>query len=250
MNDIIIVIIVFVIVILLIAVMYYFLKRTIVKINQQSKDYFVDKLQAYDQLILQREETLKGLNESIELKQKELLEKQENAVKEEAVFLYDQQTIDYQDDKIFQKLKKVENRFNINNEVLIKNFIKKHFNEKSVVRYETLVDARGKLNRDVLYKMMSKGPREQENNIRNILGDLASILDDFNKKYKKFSLLKFISYFDKIIMVEDPYIYVYVGNSKENYDKLHKFVRTKVDEKIFKGVSIIYKGKLYDFSLK
>ena len=119
MNDIIIVIIVFAIVILLIAIMFFFLKRTVIRINQQSKDYFVDKLQAYDDLISQREETLKGLNESIELKQKELLEKQENTVKEEAVFLYDQQNIDYQDDKIFQKLKKVESRFNINNEVLI-----------------------------------------------------------------------------------------------------------------------------------
>lgn len=250
MNDIIILIVVFSVVILLVVVMYYFLKRTIAKINQQSKDYFVDKLQAYDKLISQREETLKGLNESIELKRKELLEQQENVVKEENVYLYDQQNIDYQDDKIFQKLKKVENRFNINNEMLIKNFIKKYFNEKSVLRYETLVEARSKLSRDVVYKMISKGPREQENNIRKILGDLASILDDFNKKHKKFSLLQFISYFDKIIMVEDPYIYVYVGNSKENYDKLHKFVRTKVDENIFKGVSIIYRGKLYDFSLK
>ena len=45
-------------------------------------------------------------------------------------------------------------------------------------------------------------------------------------------------------------MYVYVGNSKENYDHLHEFVKTKVDENIFKGVSIIYKGKLYDYSLK
>ena len=90
----------------------------------------------------------------------------------------------------------------------------------------------------------------EENNIREILGDLASILDDFNKKHKKFNLLKFISYFDKIIMVEDPYIYIYVGDSKENYDKLHPFIRTKVDDHIVKGISIIYRGKLYDFSLK
>ena len=48
----------------------------------------------------------------------------------------------------------------------------------------------------------------------------------------------------------DPFVYVYVGNSKENYDHLHEFVKTKVDENIFKGVSIIYKGKLYDYSLK
>jgi flagellar basal body-associated protein FliL len=54
MNDIIIVIIVFAIVILLIAIMFFFLKRTVIRINQQSKDYFVDKLQAYDDLISQR----------------------------------------------------------------------------------------------------------------------------------------------------------------------------------------------------
>lgn len=249
-NDILILILVFAVVILLIFVMYFLLKKTIAKINQQSRDYFVDKLHAYDELISQREETIKDLNEKIEIKQKELLENKDEDIKTNAVFLYDQQDIDYQDDNIYQKLKKIENRFNINNERLINNFIKKHFTNDSVVLYNCLVDIRGKLSKEVIYKMISKGPNEQENNIRIILGDKASILDDFKRKHKKFNLLKFISYFDKIIMVEDPYIYVYVGNAKENYDDIHPFVRTKVDEKIYKGVSIIYRSKLYDFSLK
>lgn len=230
--------------------MYLFLKKTIVKINQQSKDYFVDKLQAYDALIAEKEEVLKGLNESIEEKQRELLNQDVSKENTEAVYLYDQKNIDYQDDQIFKKLKKVEDKFNLNTEQLITKFINSHFKKTTVSKYEKLVEVRGKLKRDFVYKMVSKGPREQEKNVRELLGELGSILDDFNKKNKKFSLLKFISYFDKIIMVEDPYIYVYVGSSKENYDHLNEFVRTKVDDNIFKGVSIIYRGKLYDYSLK
>lgn len=250
MRDIIIIVAVFAIIILLIVVMFMFLKKTVIKINQQSKDYFVDKLKAFDALIAEKEEVLKGLNESIEEKQKELLNQEAEKNNVEAVYLYDEKSIDYQDDQIFKKLKNVENRFNLNSEKLILNFMDKHFKDTTVSKYRKLVEIRGKLGRDFVYRMVSKGPKEQEKNVRELLGDLGSILDDFNKKNKRFSLLQFISYFDKIIMGVDPFVYVYVGNSKENYDHLHEFVKTKVDENIFKGVSIIYKGKLYDYSLK
>ena len=250
LEEFLILLLVFVVIVFLVFIMYFFLRKTIIRINQQSKDFFVDKLQAYDELIAKREETLKGLNESIELKQKELLADKENNIKEENIYLYDDKVIDYKDNNLFQKLKKIENKFNINNTLLIKKFIKEYYKEESVSKYQTLVELRSEFSRDVIYKLISKGPREQENSIKELLGDMASLLDDFKKKHKKFSLLQFISYFDKIIMVEDPYIYVYVGNAKENYDNLHKLIRTKVDEKIYKGVSIIYKGKLYDFSLK
>ena len=75
-------------------------------------------------------------------------------------------------------------------------------------------------------------------------------MDDFKKKNKKFEVKKFISYFDDIISKVDPYVYVYVGTKDENYDSIDRFIRTKVDSNIFRGVSIVYKSKLYDYSLK
>ena len=95
MRDIIIIVAVFAIIILLIVVMFMFLKKTVIKINQQSKDYFVDKLKAFDALIAEKEEVLKGLNESIEEKQKELLNQEAEKNNVEAVYLYDEKSIDY-----------------------------------------------------------------------------------------------------------------------------------------------------------
>ena len=145
MIDILILIVVFAIISLLVVVMFFLLKKTVIKINQQSKDYFVDKLQAFDKLILEKEEVLKGLNESIEARQKEILSEKEEIESKQSVYLYDQKSIDYQDEKIFEKLKRVEDKFNINTESLIKRFVKNYFTDETVSKYNELVKIREKL---------------------------------------------------------------------------------------------------------
>ncbi len=243
-------ILLFVFICLLILVMFFFLKRTVIKINQQSKDYFVDKLQAYDNLINEKEKKLNELNKSIEEKNQTLIKDESNYVLGDQVYLYNQKNIDYYDEVIFKKLKKIENKFNIDSRGLIKRFIVKYFKEETVEKYNRLVSGRKKFSQDVIYDLVSKRPSEQEEKVKELLGELVWVLDDFKKSVRRFNVLKFISYFDRIISVYDPYIYVYVGDKNENYDGLHKFVKTVVDENIFKGVSIIYRGKVYDYSLK
>ena len=107
------VIIILVFVALLILVMFLFLKKTIAKINQQSRDFFIDKLQAYDQLLFEREEKLKGLKSDIEEQQKILDEGKGTASNDSSIYLFDQRNIDYQDEAIFKKMKEVDQRFNI-----------------------------------------------------------------------------------------------------------------------------------------
>lgn len=243
-------VILFVFIGLLIGVMFLFLKKTVIKINQQSKDYFVDKLQVYDELIIEKEKKLKGLNEKLEIKQKEIDDSGESKEVVQDVYLYDLKNINYQDDKVFEKMKDIENRFNINNVGLVKKFIKNNFTEEPVLYYNRLIETRDKLNQDLIYKMVSKSSLEQEEVVRGLLAEDSGLLDDFKKKNKRFNILKFTFYFDKIIDKADPYVYVYVGNENENFDDIHPFVRTKVDKAIYKGIFIVYRGKLYDYSLK
>jgi hypothetical protein len=47
----------------------------------------------------------------------------------------------------------------------------------------------------------------------------------------------------------DPTIYVIVGGEDENYDKLDDRIKTIFDDRVYKGIKIIYKNKLYDYSL-
>ena len=235
---------------LLILVMFLFLKKTVAKINQQSKDFFVDKLQAYDNLINEREEKLKGLNSDIENKQKKLLEEDTPLQVNNSVYLYDTKNIDYQDDKIFKKMKEIDQRFNIDTVKLVKRFIKEHFQDDTVLEYNKYDSVRRQFDQQMIYKLISMRQSEQEKEVKRIMRDLAYIVDDFKRKNKTFEIKKFISYFDKIIDKVDPYVYVYVGSKDENYDAINQFVRTKVDHNIYRGISIVYKGKLYDYSLK
>ena len=235
-------IIVFLFIGLLIAVMFFFLKKTVLKVNQQLKDYFVDKLQVYDDLINEKEKKLKGLNEELEIKSKDG-EKQD-------IYLYDIKNIEYQDEDIFKKMKDVEKRFNVNNVDLLEEFITKKFTDNTVSYYNQLIEIKESFNHDMIYKILSESPSEQESIIRGLLKCESKILDDFKTKEKKFNTLKFISYFDKLIDEVDPYIYVYVGDSSENFDYVHPFIKTKIDENIYKGLFIVYRGILYDYSLK
>ncbi len=235
---------------LLILVMFFFIRKTVAKINQQTKDFFVDKLQTYDDLISEREKKLSGLKEDIEQREKILKESINISDGKNQVFLYDLKNIDYQYDKIFKKMKEVDQRFNIDTVKLIKRFIKEHFKDDTVLEYTKYDSIRKEFNQQVIFKLISMRPVEQEKEVRRIMRDLIYIVDNYKKKNKIFDTKKFISYFDKIIDKVDPYIYVYTGSKDENYDSFHPFIRTKVDNEIYRGISIVYRGKLYDYSLK
>lgn len=246
-------ILLFVFIGLVIMVMFLFLKRIVVKINKQSKNYFIDKLQAYDNLIKEKEEKLKGLNEEInkikKISEEEINKNNENKV-EKSVFLYDNKNIDYQDGDIFQKMKDIDSKFNIDNIALIKKVIDENFDDSNVFIYEKLLQIREQFNEEFVYKLITSREKVQEEKIKELLGDYSVLLDDFKNKNKKFNVTKFLSYFDKIISDEDPYIYIYVGNKNYDYSDLNPYIRMKYDEKIYKGISIVYRKKLYDYSLK
>ena len=55
-----------IIIALLVFFMFLILKKTVDKVNEQTKSYFVGKLQVYDGLINEKEEQLNKINEQIE----------------------------------------------------------------------------------------------------------------------------------------------------------------------------------------
>lgn len=230
-------------------IMFFFLKRTVLKINQQSKDYFVDKLKAYDELINVREDKLRELNEKIDNRNNELNKKETVVTSNNSVYLYDMKNITYKDDDIFKKMKSVDQKFKFNHKKVIMDFLEKNFVSTDNHEYDNYVAIREKFTQDKIFNLLTKKENIQIEGVKEILGDKVSILDDFIAKNKKFNLKKFISYLDKIVDDLDPFVYIYVGNENENYDNLNEFIKTKVNDSIFKGFKIVYRGKLYDFSI-
>ena len=65
----------------------------------------------------------------------------------------------------------------------------------------------------------------------------------------KFVIEDFVDYLDRLVDLNNPTITIYVSNKKENYDYLSKHIKTIVSDDIYSGIKIVYKDKVYDFSL-
>ena len=249
----------FAFIVLLIIVMFLLLNKLVFKVNQQSIDYFVDKLKVYDNLIEEKENKIKELNELIDNKNNELNKKDEvktvvsnetTVNNESQMFLIDNmKNVTYKDDDIFKKMKDVDKKFDFDNVKIINEFIDNQFENETIMEYNKYISLKKVFTQDVIFDLLTKKESIQKEKIKELLGDSCGILDDFIKVNKKFEVKKFISYLNKIIDNLDPYIYIYVGNRNENYNYLNEYIKTKFDDSIFKGFKIIYRGKLYDYSI-
>ena len=240
----------FIFIILLIIIMFLLLKRLIFKVNQQSMDYFVDKLKVYDNLINEKEKKMDELNGLIENKAQELNNSEEEKDKNnQPIFLYDLGNVIYKDKDIFKKMKDVDKKFTFDNKEILMKFFQNTFDTETVSDYNRYYRVRKKFTQDVMFSLMTKKKNVQREELKELLGDSSELLDDFIKSNKVFDLKKFISYLNKVIDSLDPHVYVYVGDKNLNYDNLNEYIKTVFDDSIFRGFKIIYRGKLYDYSL-
>ena len=59
----------------------------------------------------------------------------------------------------------------------------------------------------------------------------------------------FIDYITELLDLNSPRVLVYVGKKDENYDYLSKYIKTVYSRDIYKGIKIVYRNKIYDYSL-
>ena len=231
--------------------MFMVLKKTVGIVNSQTKSYFVNKLQGYDDLIEAKENKLELLDEEIKNKEKGIKEeKQEDTRK---VYAFDTNVIDilndakYQNENIFELNKKIDENFVVNYEELIKDFLSLCDDSKD---YDFCLSLRKKFDSDTIYNLKAMLPDEYDQSMKNILT---------NKEYKVYVAFKvmnvennidnFIDYLDQLVDLNNPKIKILVGNKNENYDYLDENIETIVSDKIYRGIKIIYRAKVYDFSL-
>ena len=230
--------------------MFVMLKRIIKILNTQSKTYFINKIQNYDELIEAKENKLLEINNKI--KELEGLNIEENYVidNKKDSLLYEQNIPSYRDDKFFKNYKKINEKFNIDNIKIIDEFINKNVLHEESEYYIVLLNIKNMLNYDRIYSLIVLDEENQLIEIRKYLEKSEmEVVKKYIKEKGEFDILSFLSYIDDEILKNDPTIYVKVGNKEENYNHLNKFIKTVFDDSICMGVIIIYKNKLYDYSL-
>ena len=240
----------FVVIILLVLAMSLILKNTVKTIDDKSKSYFVDKLKQYDYLIDEKEKKLSELEEELE-KRKNGLE--ENKTREgKPTYDFDNSIIDlltetnYLDKNIFAINKKIEEKFIINYEDLIKDFLS---NIKGDNRYDFCVRLRNKFTPDEIYNIELMLPEERNAYLKKTLSEEEYKVYEIYLASNKFNMEDFIDYLNRLIELNDPTVVVLVPNDKVNYDYIDKNIKTKVSDGIYKGIKILYRNKVYDFSL-
>lgn len=226
------------------------LKNAVKQVDEKSKSYFVDKLKEYDYLIDEKEKKLSELESEL-LKRKNGLN--DNSLSEsEPKYDFDTSIIDlltetnYLDKNIFELNKKIEQKFIINYEDLIKDFLS---NIKGDNRYDFCVKLRNKFTPDEIYNIELMLSEERNAYLKKTLNEEEYKVYEIYLASNKFNMEDFIDYLNRLIELNDPTVVVLVPNDKVNYDYIDKNIKTKVSDGIYKGIKILYRNKVYDFSL-
>ena len=240
------------VIVLLVMFMFFILKGTVKKINSQTKLYFVDKLQEYDYLINQKEEKLNQINQEIQEKKKLRVEDSTSAKKK--TYEFDYQIIDllnktkYQDKNIFELNKKIDEKFNIDYVDLLKTFLEQIQDDGT---YQFCIDLRNKFTSDLIYQLKIMPLDEQKTYLKDTLDKKEYLIYKIYLEIAKnnASVDGFIEYLNELIDLNSPNVLVYVGKKDENYDYLSKYIKTIYSKDIYKGIRVIYRKRIYDYSL-
>lgn len=231
--------------------MFIVLKSTVKKINSQTKLYFVDKAQEYDYMIDKKLDKLSKINQ--ELKEKELNKEETNDSINSNNYEFDYKIIDmlnktkYQDKNIFEINKLIDENFDIDYVGILKEFLKNIDTDES---YKFAMNLRNKFNSTTIYQLKILSELEQMELLKKNLNEKElQVYKAYLKLNNKHDIDNFIDYLNELVDLNNPNITVYVGNKTENYDHLSKYIKTIYSKDIYKGIKIIYKNKIYDYSL-
>lgn len=231
--------------------MFLILKRTVRIVNNQTKSYFVNKLQNYDDLIEEKENRLNEIDDAI--KSKELGLKENTKEEKDRDYIFDAGVIDilnnteYQNKNIFELNKKIDSTFVIDYESLISDFLSFTKDDKN---YEFCKNLRDKFDGDTIYHLKTIQREDLEDEYKKILNKKEyKIYESFKIIATDNSIENFVDYLNELVELNSPYIVIQVGNKQENYDHISDYIRTVYNDKIYRGIKIIYRNKIYDFSL-
>lgn len=235
----------------LVYLMFKILKGSVDKIGDQSKSYYVDKLQEYDELINDKEEKLNTLNQEIKNKKVEAQNLKKDMLNSPIDF--DISIIDvlsktkYRDTNIFEIEQMIDEEFDYDKEKIINEFIKKADDTKN---FDFCKKLEKKFTPKKIYELKTLPNADMKVKLKKMLTqEEYEILDLYINTHDKFTIDGFLNYIGELVVLNDPTITVYVGNKNEKYEYLNKNIKTKIDKNIYRGIKIGYRGKIYDFSL-
>lgn len=221
------------------------LKKLISTITEDSKNYYLKKIQDYDEQIYEKEKQLQSLEPKTEEEVK-IREKEIKSTSFDKSFLDVLNQTEYETVNVLKIANKVDEIFNIDEEKIIKDFVSKHAVDENYKILEAIED---KFSPNLIYKLKMLNTESQIKEISKLLNDEEYEIFNSYLERKKFNLDKFLLELSLLLERTKPHIEVITGNHNKNYDYLSKYIKTTYSEDIYKGIIIKYQNQIYDYSI-
>ena len=236
------------ILLLMIITMYFILKSLIISINEKGNEFFTLKLSELDR------ESKKNKNEKDNIEEKSSInvvsQKNEKNIGNESIVMVKSHNVEEFDVKdVMNYIKKIDSKFNYDDKYIVEEFVKKVSSDNTLKKYNDLKKIKKYINRIGRYNLLL----DQNDEIIKLKEYITTVDNDLLNNYLKtndiFEIEGFISFLDIEIEKLDPTIYVYVGNENISFNNISNRIKTVYSKDVYKGVKIMYKGVMYDYSI-
>lgn len=236
-----------IIVIILAIVLFFALKRLIASINNDNKDYYLKIMAGYDDEIIQKSKELDLMkNAYVNNPVNEENKEEKTNIEIDKNLLDIMNSTDYSSDNALKVANRVDDIFNVDEEKIIKDFLKKAKFDKAYKTYQSLYD---RFSPNLIYKLKMLDRDTQIKEIGKLIPDDEFEIFDSYIKSHKFKLNRFLLDLDQLIERTRPNIEILVGSKNKNYDNLSPYIKTIYDDDIYKGIIIKYQDQIYDYSI-
>jgi len=229
-------------------VMFLLINKVVKTVNNQSKVFFALKLQDYDNLIEEKSKKLESIRD--EEQKYEAIKPISNDNKQEQKndnLIMPFNNPEYQIEGIFEEMKQIDESFKLDHEKIIHDFIKENVDHKTDHIYKELLMLKETINNKGVYNILNS--IDDLYFLQHCSKETKDILEGYIEDNEYIVIDELLTYIDIEIEKNNPTIYVQVGSKTLNYDNESLNIKTVYNEKIFKGIKINYKNKLYDYSL-
>lgn len=239
MSDIYIIILSMVILILLVLLTSLILKRLVLDVNNEVKKKYLFNISKYN-------EEIKDLKEDAKTDNNNQITLDNNSFSDECkIYISD---VHYKSEGILQKAKKIESKFNVDDEAIVKQFLEYRLVNEDNDTYLDLINTKNilsKLNPSILVRNVDKNLI-----LKKVPKRVRIILEPLYCTSNTLKVLKLLDIIEVEIRKYDPKIYVYTGSKLKDYKNLNDRILTKYDSNIYRGVKIYYHNQMYDYSIE
>lgn len=228
-----------VILILLILLTSLILKRLVLDVNNEIKKKYLFNISKYN-------EEIKDLKEDAKPDNNNQITLDNNSFSDECkIYISD---VHYKSDGVLQKAKRIESKFNVDDEAIVKHFLEYGLVNEDNDTYLDLINTKNtlsKLNPSILVRDVDKNLI-----LKKVPKSVSVILEPLYCTSNTLKVLKLLDIIEVEIRKYDPKIYVYTGSKLKDYRNLNDRIITKYDSNIYRGVKIYYHNQMYDYSIE